>query len=148
VDPFRVALAFVVVAVLLAGCGGGGAVDGAKVEAGLRHYLSTLDPETSTFPTGSGPPQVTENSCKKMRKPRIKLPPKMKKLPAPIPPFLQGASDWSCAVTFLNYSLPVHVLVKANGEVLFADPAPPEPSPPPVLPPATTYEGGPEQPKP
>lgn len=31
-------------AVLLAGCGGGGN-DGAKVEASLQHYLSTLDPQ-------------------------------------------------------------------------------------------------------
>jgi hypothetical protein len=146
---FRVALAFLAAAVLLAGCGGGGVDDRAKVEAGLRQYLSTLDPFSSTFPTGSGPPRVKENSCKKMPKPKLRLPPNVRKPPAPIARFLAGLSGWSCVVMFRGtYSLPVRVMVKANGEVLDAQPAPRGSPRPPVLPPATTYEGGPEQPKP
>jgi hypothetical protein len=148
--PFRVALPFLAVAVLLAGCGGGGrAVDGAKVEAGLYSYLATLDPFSSTFPTGSGPPRVKENSCKEMPKPRLRLPPNVKKPPARILRFLKGISPWSCVVTFRGtYSLPVFVAVKANGEVVDAQPSPRGSSQPPVLPPATTYEGGPGKPKP
>lgn len=149
--PFRVALTFLAVAVSLAGCGGGGsrADDRANVEASLRQYLSTFDPFSSTFPTGSGPPRVKENSCKKLPKPKLRLPPNVRKPPAPIARFLAGLSAWSCVVTFRGtYSLPVFVTAKANGEVLDAQPSPRGSSRPPVLPPATTYEGGPGKPKP
>jgi hypothetical protein len=160
--PFRVALPLLAVAVLLAGCGGGGrADDPAKVEAGLRQYLSTLDPFSSTFPTGSGPPHVKENSCKKVptlqgrivrppkaQAPRVRLP-KLTKAQARFLRLLAGSSPWSCVVTFRGtYSLPVNVIAKANGEVLEAQPSPRGSSQPPVQSPATTYEGGPGKPKP
>ena len=152
-----------VVAVLFVGCGGGG-VDGAKVESSLRQYLSTLDPFSSSFPTGSGPPRVKENSCRKMPKPQAPLvrqekgtkahapivrPPKLTKAQARFVRLLERSSGWSCVVTFRGtYSLPVVVLVNPTGEVLDAQPAPRGSPRPPVLPPATTYEGGPKQPKP
>ena len=162
----RVASAMLAIALLLAGCAGGARVDDrAKVEAGLRHYLGSLDPFSSAFPTGSGPPRVKENSCKKVAK--LQAPPARKQIttraqaPIPVGPkklteaqarfvrLLAGSSGWSCVVTFRGtYSLPVDVLVKANDEVFDAEPAPRGSSRPPVLPPATTYEGGPGKPKP
>jgi hypothetical protein len=83
--PLRVGLvllpaALALTAMVLTACGGGGPDDGAKVEASLQHYLSTLDPDLSTldpqqslgqtrpavgvFPIGAGPPRVRGNSCK------------------------------------------------------------------------------------
>lgn len=145
--PFRIALAFLGVVVLVAGCDGGARVDdsSAKVEAGLRHYLSSLDPFSSTFPTGSGPPHVKGNSCKKMTKKTRKAQARSarQQTGAPIVP------SWSCVVTFRGvYALPVFVFVKANGEVFDALPVPRGSARHPVLPPATTYEGGPGTPKP
>jgi hypothetical protein len=118
------------VAVLFAGCGGGGD-DRAKVEASLRQYLSTLDPEAclnsrfceqGAFPVGAGVPQVRENSCKQIHTGPERL------------------SAWSCVVTFANgkSGLPVAVAVKGSGEVYSAAPMG-RPTPPP----ATVYEGGP-----
>jgi hypothetical protein len=135
--PLRVGLvllpaALALSAMVLTACGGGGADDGAKVEASLQHYLSTLDPEQSlgpqtrpavgVFPIGAGPPRVRENSCKK------------------IYTGSEGLSGWSCAVTFGNgkSALPVAVAVKGSGEVYAAAPVGG-----PALPPATVYEGGP-----
>jgi hypothetical protein len=139
-------VALALTAVLLAGCGGGGADDRSTVEAGLRHYLSTLDRFSSTFPTGSGPPRVKENGCKKMTQPQAPrmLPPRRFSGPPRVRPPV-GLSFWSCVVTFRGtYSLPVLVVVKgSSGEVLLADPAPRGSPRPPVLPPATNYEGGP-----
>lgn len=40
--------------VLLAGCGGGGGNDPAKVEANLRQYLTGLPAEGAGFPWGWG----------------------------------------------------------------------------------------------
>ena len=119
------------VAVLLTACGGSGGVDGARVEAGLRHYLSTLDPNAcldsrfcnqGVFPVGAGVPHVRENSCKKHSRPG-------------------GLTAWSCVVTFAHgkSALPVSVGVKRGGEVYMAIPM----SQAAPLPPATTYEGGP-----
>jgi hypothetical protein len=79
------------VAVLLAGCGGGGD-DRATVEAGLRHYLSSIDTQAclgsrfcgqGAFPVGAGVPRVRENSCKKIH-----------------------IGSWSCVVSFGRTALP------------------------------------------
>ena len=114
---------------LLTGCGGGD--DRPRVEASLRHYLSTLDPqacmesrfcEHGVFPLGAGAPQVRKNSCKKIRTGS------------------DGLSGWSCVVTFAHGKVaqPVSVAVKGSGEVYGAVPVSRQ-----ALPPATVYEGGP-----
>ena len=59
--------ALALTAMLAAGCGGGGDPR-PKVEAGLRHYFSTLSPEDSIFPTGAGPPRVKDNGCKDLHR--------------------------------------------------------------------------------
>jgi hypothetical protein len=141
--PLRVGLVFLptalaLTAMVLTACGGGGADDGAKVEASLQHYLSTLDPEQSlgpqtrpavgVFPIGAGPPRVRENSCKKdlIHTGAARLP--------------EGLSGWSCVITFPpgKTALPVSVAVKDNGEVSWVAPTSRQ-----ALPPATVYEGGP-----
>jgi len=116
-----------VAVLLLAACSGAGGDDRAKVEASLRDYLSTIDPqaclgsrfcEQGVFPIGAGAPQVRENSCKKVH-----------------------TVSWSCVITFAHgkAAVPVAVAVKGGGEVTSAWPM----SQAPPLPPATTYEGGP-----
>jgi len=141
--PLRVGLvllpaALVLTAMVLTACGGGGADDGAKVEASLQHYLSTLDPEQSlgpqtrpavgVFPIGAGPPRVRENSCKKdlIHTGAARLP--------------EGLSGWSCVVTFAHGKVAqaVSVAVKGSGDVYRAVPVSRQ-----ALPPATVYEGGP-----
>jgi hypothetical protein len=125
--------ALALAAMLLTGCGGSD--DRAKVEASLRHYLSTLDPEAclnsrfcqqGLFPLGAGVPQVKESSCKKIHTGPARLP--------------EGLSGWSCVITFppRKTALPVAVAAKDNGEVSWAAPTSRQ-----ALPPATVYEGGP-----
>ena len=151
--PLRVGLillpaALALTAMVLTACGGGGgADDGAKVEASLQHYLSTLDPEQSlgpqtrpavgVFPVGAGPPRVRENSCKKIHTGKVRPARTGKVRPARLP---EGLSGWSCVVTFGNgkSALPVAVAVKGSGEVYWAAPVSRQ-----ALPPATVYEGGP-----
>ena len=114
---------------LLTGCGGGD--DRPKVEASLRHYLSTLHPqaclgsrfcEQGVFPLGAGAPQVRKNSCKKIHTGS------------------EGLSRWSCVVTFAHGKVAqtVSVAVKGSGDVDGAVPVSRQ-----ALPPATVYEGGP-----
>ena len=124
---------------LLTACGGSSAVDRAKVEASLRHYISTLDPqacldslfcEQGAFPVGAGVPQVRKNSCKKIHTGPLRAGRNPK-----------GLSAWSCVITFAHgkAALPVAVAVKSSGEVYWAAPV----SQAGPLPPATVYEGGP-----
>ena len=136
--PPRVGLVFLsaalaLAAMMLTGCGGRD--DRAKVEASLRHYLRTLDPEAclnsrfcqqGVFPLGAGVPQVKENSCKKIHTDPARLP--------------EGLSGWSCDIAFPpgKTALPVAVAVKDNGEVSWAAPMSRQ-----ALQPATVYEGGP-----
>jgi hypothetical protein len=91
--------------------------------------------EQGVFPLGAVVPQVRENSCKKIHTGSL--------LPARLP---EGFSGWSCDITFPpgKTALPVAVAVKGSGEVYSAWPV----SPHVALPPATVYEGGPEQPQP
>jgi hypothetical protein len=141
--PLRVGLvlllaALALTAMLLTACGGGGD-DHAKVEASLRHYVSTLHPQAcldsafcqqGVFPLGAGVPQVRENSCKKIHTGPLRAPRNPK-----------GLSAWSCVITFAHgkTALPVAVAVKGSGEVYSAVPV----SQAAPLPPATVYEGGP-----
>ena len=62
---FLSAAALALTAVLAAGCGGAGDPR-PKVEAGLRHYFSTFNPEDSIFPYGAGAPRVIDNGCKEL----------------------------------------------------------------------------------
>jgi hypothetical protein len=148
--PLRVGLvllsaALALIAMVLTACGGGGADDGAKVEASLQHYLSTLNPEQSlgpqtrpavgVFPIGAGPPRVRENSCKKIHTGKLRPVRTGKVPPARLP---EGLSGWSCVVRFGKTALPVAVAVKGSGEVYWAAPVSRQ-----ALPPATVYEGGP-----
>jgi hypothetical protein len=110
--PLRVRLVFLAVAsavtaVLLAGCGGGD--ESAKVEANLRHYLSTLDPRPSGFPVGAA--RVKENGCKKI--------PKGQAVPARRP-----RASWSCVVRFAHTPFRVLVALKDSGEVAWVVPLP------------------------
>jgi hypothetical protein len=139
-------VALALAAVLLTSCGGRG-VDGTKVEASLRDYLSTVDPKAcldstfcnqGVFPVGAGVPRVREHSCKKVHT----GPRRPARFPKgqPRPPRLpEGLTSWSCIVTFGKTGLPVAVAVKRNGDVYMANPV----SQAPPLPPATVYEGGP-----
>ena len=154
--PLRVGLVFLsaalaLAAMLLTGCGGSD--DRAKVEASLRHYLSTLDPQAclnsrfclqGVFPLGAGVPQVKEKSCRKIHTGPARLPEGLR--PALLPEGLrparlpEGLSGWSCVITFPpgKTALPVAVAAKDNGEVSWAAPTSRQ-----ALPPATVYEGGP-----
>ena len=134
--------ALALIALLSAGCGD--ADTGARVDASLRHYLSTLTPEDGAFPIGAGPPRVRDNGCKdrhvKTKRGRaysfhsatVLLP--------------EGLALWSCVVTFRDsLTLPVAVAVKGSEVVgVFPGTSPdaPRQSPP------TVYQGGPKQPTP
>jgi hypothetical protein len=147
--PLRVGLvllpaALALTAMVLTACGGGGADDGAKVEASLKHYLSTpypqqslgqVSPAVAVFPLGAGPPRVRENSCKRIHPEKVRSARTGKVRPALLP---EGLSGWSCVVTFGRTALPVTVAVKGSGEVYWAAPMSRQ-----ALPPATVYEGGP-----
>jgi len=107
------ALASAVTLVLLAGCGGRGD-NGAQVEANLRHYLNTLNPQPSGFPVGAGPPRVKENSCKKVAKDHVG--------PGHGPG--RPRASWSCVVRFGHTPFHVLVALKAGGEVAWVMPLP------------------------
>jgi len=128
-----------VVAALFAGCGGGG-LDGAKVETGLRQYISAMTPGVP-FPVGAGPPRVKHNGCHdrhittksgqvyKFRNAGTYLP--------------EGVKLWSCVVTFRSsLTLPVDVAMDGSEVVGVWEKAAPDTRP------TTVYEGGPKQPKP
>jgi hypothetical protein len=140
--PLRVGLvllsaALALAAMLLTGCGGSD--DRTKVEASLRHYVSTLVPEDGAFPIGGGPPRVKNNGCKdgqvttkrgqvhSFHSATVRLP--------------EGLALWSCVVIFRNsLTLPVVVAVKGSEVVAVWPGASPDA---PRQPPATVYEGGP-----
>jgi hypothetical protein len=106
-------LAAALMAVLLAGCGGG-TDDRAKVEASLRQYVSTVAPKESGFPLGAGAPRVKKNSCKKIPTDVSSALTRKGLLPKGV--------IWWCNVTFKRVTLPTLVVLKANGEVLAARP--------------------------
>jgi hypothetical protein len=152
VNALKAPAALALIAVLLAGCGGGG--DRAKVEDTIQNALNNLDPAQRTaFPIGAGPPRVKQDSCKSTQKPpvRINLPaqihvhgPRLPKgLVLPRPP--KHLAYWSCVVRFAHTPFHVRVALEDNGTIFWAMLLPRQ-----VLRPgtATTYQGGPEQPKP
>ena len=146
--PLRVGLvvlpaALALTAMVFTACGGGGADDGAKVEASLQHYLRTPYPQQSfgqmsPFPIGAGPPRVREHSCKKTHTGKVRPARTGKVRQARLPEEL--LSGWSCVVTFGKTPLPVAVAVKGSGEVYWAAPASRQALPRAT---ATVYEGGP-----
>ena len=141
-DALKAPAALALTAVLLTACGG--ADDRTKVEASLRHYISTLVPEDGAFPIGGGPPRVKNNGCKdghvttkrgqvhSFHSATVRLP--------------EGLALWSCVVRFRNsLTLPVVVAVKGSEVVAVWPGASPDA---PRQPPPTVYQGGPEQPRP
>ena len=140
--PLRVGLVFLsaalaLAAMLLTGCGGSD--DRAKVEASLRHYISTLVPGDVAFPIGSGPPRVQDKSCKDRHVTTKRGQVHSFHSATVILP--EGLALWSCVVTFRNgLTLPVDVAVKGS-EVgaVFPGVSPDAPR----QPTATVYEGGP-----
>ena len=140
--PLRVGLVFLsaalaLAAMLLTGCGGSD--DRTKVEASLRHYISTLVPGDVAFPIGSGPPRVQDKSCKDRHVTTKRGQVHSFHSATVILP--EGLALWSCVVTFRNgLTLPVDVAVKGS-EVgaVFPGVSPDAPR----QPPATVYKGGP-----
>jgi hypothetical protein len=114
------------VAVLLAGCGGG-SDDRATVEASLQRYFSTIHPEDSDFPTGAGPPRVKDKGCVKLEPAPLTLPFNKVRVNGHVRLFTpkgRQVSFWHCAVTFGTYR-PTRVAVIVQGtEVLTATPDP------------------------
>ena len=119
--PLRVGLVFLsaplaLAAMLLTGCGGGGD-DQARVEASLRHYFSTLNPEDSGFPAGAGPPRVKDNGCVKLEPAPLTLPFDKVRVNGHLrlfTPRRRRVSFWHCAVIFGTYR-PMRVAVVVDG---------------------------------
>ncbi len=119
--PLRVGLVFLsaalaLAAMLLTGCGGGGD-DQARVEASLRHYFSTLNPEDSGFPAGAGPPRVKDNGCVKLEPAPLTLPFDKVRVNGHVrlfTPRRRRVSFWHCAVIFGTYR-PMRVAVVVDG---------------------------------
>jgi hypothetical protein len=107
-------------AVLLAGCGGGGN-SSAKVDASLRKYISSQTPEDSIFPVGAGPPRVRDNACED-RHASTDVSTKRweaveSRTASRIFPF--RVAFWSCVVRFKNLSMPVIVALDDSKRVVW-----------------------------
>jgi len=146
---FLPAAALALTAMLAAGCGG--ADDPRpKIEAGLRHYFSTFNPEDSIFPYGAGAPRVIDNGCKELHR-KFPLPPVVDRVgigPSPdtdrrrtLPPKFKNVALWQCFVRFDAFTLTVHVAVNDGNEVVWAWPFYAGSRKPPKLAPARTYTG-------
>ena len=139
---FLPAAAIALTAMLVAGCGGGGDPR-SKVEAGLRHYFSTLSAEDSIFPYGAGPPRVKDNRCKDLHR-KFPLVPPGQNFPLPRPGStkfkkFKKVALWQCFVRYKNFTLTVHVAVNDSSEVVWAWPFYGESRKAPKLSPARTY---------
>ena len=132
---FLPAAALALTAILATGCGGGGDPR-PKVEAGLRHYFSTFNPEDSIFPYGAGAPRVIDNSCKDLHREFLGM-----FLRPPVPTKLKNAALWQCFVRFKAFTLTVHVAVNDSTEVVSAFPVYGDSRKAPKLSPARTYTG-------
>ena len=125
----RVGLVFLsaalALAMLLTGCGGSD--DRTKVEASLRHYFSTLNPEGSGFPTGAGPPRVKDKGCVTLEPAPLTLAFDKVRVNGHVRLFTprgRRVSFWHCAVSFGTYR-PMRVAVLVDGtEVISAMPDP------------------------
>ena len=146
--PLRVrsiflAVASVLIAVLLAACGGGGH-QSAKVEDSLRQYISGLPPEEGAFPIGAGPPRVVDNGCTDRHV--TTKDGHVYHFHSAITYLPSGLALWTCAVTFRS-SLALRVGVAVKGSKVVAvfpgtSPNAPRQSP------ARIYQGGPKQSQP
>jgi hypothetical protein len=103
-------------AVLLAGCGGGGGNDQAKVEANLRHYLVSLVPDHNPFPIGAGVPEVEDNGCKD-RHVKIERGHVMSSRNVSFK-IGKDVALWTCVVRFGTLATPVNVAVDDSTEVV------------------------------
>jgi hypothetical protein len=106
-------------AVLFAGCGGGGD-DHAKVEASLRDYLDTVLPDETGLPLGLGVPRVRRDACKDGH---VKVP-KGKLVSAPGGLWSARSPEetelWSCVVTVGSLAQPTTVAVTGSTKVVWA----------------------------
>jgi hypothetical protein len=145
---FLPAAAVALTVMLIAGCSGGGdprtkVVAGdrhAKVEAGLQHYFSAFHPQDSIFPTGAGPPRVTDNGCKDLhREFPLLLSPGSVMLRKDEQKGEQTATLWQCFVRFKNFIVTVHVAVNNSADVVWAFPVYDRKAP--KLDPARRYTG-------
>jgi len=105
-----------VVAVLSAGCGGGGD-DGAKVEADLQRHMLGMPPEQTGFPLGLGPPKVKAGSCRD-RNVRVEKRDVMWSSTRFGVPVGSAGALWGCVVKLGTYVTQVHVLVVAHTRVV------------------------------
>jgi hypothetical protein len=120
VEALKRLAALALTAVLLTACGGGAAVDGAKVEDSLQDYLRAIDSEQSSFPVGAGAPRVRRKACTdqhvKVQKGQV--------LSSPggvwTARFPEEVALWSCVVTFGSLALPTTVAVTGSTEVVWA----------------------------
>jgi hypothetical protein len=105
---------------LLAGCGGGGADPGAKVEDSLRDYLGAANPEETGFPLGAGAPRVRHKACNDGH---VKVP-KGQLLSDRVgmhkARFPEEVALWSCVVTFGSLAQPATVAVTGSTKVVWA----------------------------
>ena len=144
---FLPAAALALTAMLAAGCGGGGEPR-PKIEAGLRHYFSTFNPEDSIFPYGAGAPRVIDNGCKELHR-KFPLPPVGDwvglSLDADghltLPAKFRNVALWQCFVRFNAFTLTVHLAVNDSNEVVWAAPFYGDSRKAPKLSPARTYTG-------
>jgi hypothetical protein len=117
-----VATSVALTVVLLAGCGGGGGDDRAKVEDGLRDYLGAMNPakRQSSFPTGAGVPRVRHKACNdghvKVPKGQV-LSDRAGVWKARLP---EEVALWTCVVTFGSVVRPATVAVTGSTEVIWA----------------------------
>jgi hypothetical protein len=111
----------VLTAVLLAGCGGGGGDDRAKVAANLQDYFVSLGPEGGPFPVGAGPPRVKAHGCKdrhvRVEKGVLTTRDVLNDGDLSVR-FRKAAALWACVVKVGTFVMPVTVAVDDNGEVV------------------------------
>jgi hypothetical protein len=124
--PLRVGLVsalagFALLAMLLAGCGGGGRPTHAKVEASLRQYIGNQVPEDSIFPVGAGAPRVRDNTCKdrhvNTNASTTRWEAVESRTAGRVFPF--RVALWSCVVRFKNLSMPVIVALDDSKRVVW-----------------------------
>ena len=124
-----------IVAMLFAGCGGGGADNSAKVESNLRAYFGTVNPADTAFPQGGGVvPRVMTNSCKHLH-------PRIARSSPPPPRIVRENGVWLCVVRFGKLVMDVGVLVDDSYKVVAALPGVRGSPRPPRLPRPRTYTG-------
>lgn len=120
VNALKRLAALALTAVLLTACGGGAAVDGAKVEDSLRDYLGAIDAESSSFPTGAGFPRVRHKACtdQHVKVPKGQVLSDVAGLWGMRAP--EDVALWSCVVTFGRLVQPTTVAVTGSAEVVWA----------------------------